>query len=208
VTRFRLAWHAAHAHLAAFVVALSVMLPATVLAPSLARADDTASDLEGGKIIVTSVPVAGSSEPQHVVRAIVESPPASVWKVVSECSHFKERLPHIAAAAELSRAGRIVTCQVTIAMPFPTSNLTAITEAVHDEQPTRMTRTWKLVSGDYEYNDGSWTIESYRGGAASLVTYRLHVKPKSSVPGFIRNMAQEHALPDMIQRIRVEAAKL
>jgi ribosome-associated toxin RatA of RatAB toxin-antitoxin module len=178
-----------------------------LLASSRARADD-AADLEAGKIVVTSVPVAGSSEPEHVMRAIVESPPASVWKVVSDCAHFKERLPHIAASAELSRVGSTVTCQVTIDMPFPTSNLTAVTEAIHDERADGMTRKWKLVRGDYEFNDGSWTIESYRGGSASLVTYRLHVKPKTAVPGFIRNLAQSKALPELMQRVRTEAAKL
>jgi len=158
--------------------------------------------------VVTSVPVAGSTEAEHVMRAVVESPPASVWKVVSDCNHYKDHLPHIAAAAELSRAGNVVTCQVTVAMPFPTSNLTAITEAVHTEGPDGMSRKWHLVSGDYEFNDGSWTIAPYRGGAASLVTYRLHVKPRTAIPGFIRNLAQEKALPDLMERVRLEAAKV
>jgi ribosome-associated toxin RatA of RatAB toxin-antitoxin module len=185
---------------------LSVLLLG-LAATSPANADDR-SDLDAGKILVTSAAIAGSGEPEHIVRAVVESPPAAVWRVVSECDHFKERLPHIAAAHELSRAGAIVTCEVTIAMPFPTSNLTAVTEAVHDVRPDGMSRTWKLVRGDYEYNDGSWTVQSYRGGAASLVTYRVHVKPKSAIPGFIRNAAQERALPDLLEHVRVEAAKL
>jgi ribosome-associated toxin RatA of RatAB toxin-antitoxin module len=173
---------------------------------SSATADD--AELEGGKVVVTSVPVAGSPEPAHVVRAIVESPPAAVWKVVSDCAHYKDRLPHVAASQELSRVGNTVTCQVTIAMPFPVSNLTAVTEAVHDERPEGMTRTWHLVSGDYDFNNGSWSVVPYRGGAASLVTYRVHVKPKTAVPDFVRNMAQEKALPDLIARVRVEAAKM
>ena len=176
--------------------------------PDPAPAQTPSSDLESGKILVSSVPVAGSSEPEHVVRAIVFSPPASVWRVVSECGHFKERLPHIAASAELSRVGPTVTCQVTVAMPFPIANLTSVTEAIHDERPDRMSRTWKLVRGDFEFNDGSWTVESYRGGAASLVTYRLHVKPKTIVPGFLRNMAQEKTLPELMERVRTEAAKM
>lgn len=172
-----------------------------------AHADD-ASNLDGGKILVTAASVAGSPEPEHVVRAVVESPPGSVWKVVSDCAHYKDRLPHVAASAELSRSGQTVRCQVTIAMPFPTSNLTAITDAIHEERPDVMSRTWKLVSGDYEFNNGSWTVEPYRGGAASMVTYRVHVKPKTAIPGFIRSMAQDRALPDMMRRVRLEAAKL
>jgi ribosome-associated toxin RatA of RatAB toxin-antitoxin module len=185
---------------------LSLVLALAPMA-HLALADD-ASDLESGKILVTASPVSGSSEPEHVVRAIVASSPASVWKIVSDCAHYKEHLPHIAQSAELSRVGNVVTCQVTIDMPFPTSNLTAVTEAVHDERPEGMKRSWKLVRGDYDFNDGSWTVEPYKGGATSLVTYRIHVKPKTAVPAFIRNMAQDKALPEMMVRLRVEASKV
>jgi ribosome-associated toxin RatA of RatAB toxin-antitoxin module len=185
--------------------ALVVLAGVLLVSPALA---DDAGDLEAGRILVGSVPVAGSSEPEHVVRAVVESPPASVWKIVSDCAHYKDHLPHMAASAELSRVGHTVTCQVTIAMPFPIANLTGVTEAIHEERPDGMTRTWKLVRGDFEFNEGSWTIESYRGGSASLVTYRLHVKPKTIVPAFIRNMAQEKALPELMQRVRIEAAKV
>lgn len=187
-------------------VSLALGCALCLFAPRL-RADD-AADLQAGKILVTSVTVAGSPEPEHVVRAIVESSPASVWKVVSDCTHYKDRLPHVAASQELGRTGSVVTCQVTIAMPFPTSNLTAVTEAVHEEHADGMSRKWKLVRGDYEFNDGSWTIESLRGGSASMVTYRVHVKPKTAVPGFVRTLAQERALPDLLARVRVEAAKL
>jgi ribosome-associated toxin RatA of RatAB toxin-antitoxin module len=190
----------------AITVAISVAISGLLFARA-AVADDNA-DLAGGKIVITQVPVSGSSEPQHVMRAIVESPPASVWKIVSDCAHYKEHLPHIAASAELSRVGKTVTCQVTIDMPFPTSNLTAVTEAIHEERPDGMSRTWKLLRGDFEFNEGSWTVESYRGGAASLVTYRLHVKPKTMIPGFIRDMAQAKAMPDLMQRVRLEAAKV
>jgi ribosome-associated toxin RatA of RatAB toxin-antitoxin module len=185
---------------ACFAFGLALLLPRVSLSDP---------ELDAGKIQVTTVAVAGSPEPERVVRAIVESPPRSVWRVVSDCNHFKDRLPHVAASAELSRAGRTVTCQVTIAVPFPASNLTAVTEAIHDERPDGgMSRTWKLVSGDYEFNEGSWTIEPCRNGAASLVTYRVHVKPKTAIPGFIRSYAQERALPELLERVRLEAARI
>ncbi len=187
-------------------LAAAGLFAALALAPDAGAVDAQAS-LDAGKILVSASPVPGSPEPEHVVQAIVEAPPAKVWRVVSDCAHYKDHLPHVAASAELSRVGQVVTCQVTIAVPFPMSNLTAVTEAVHEDHGDRMSRTWKLVSGDYEFNEGSWNVQSYRGGAASLVTYRLHVKPKSAVPGFIRNLAQDKALPELMERVRVEAAK-
>jgi len=143
-----------------------------------------------------------------VVRAIVDSPPASVWKIVSDCARYKDRLPHVATSKLVKKDGNKVTCEVTLSVPFPMPNLTAVTEAVHDENPAKMTRTWTLVRGDYEINDGSWEIVPIKGGASSLVTYRVHAKPKAAVPGFIKNMAQKKALPELIERLREESAKI
>jgi ribosome-associated toxin RatA of RatAB toxin-antitoxin module len=183
-----------------------VLLAALAIAPPAVAEDG--GDLESGRIDVSTVAVKGSDVPMVVVRAIVRSPPANVWKVVSDCAHYKDRLPHTAASKQLSKSGNKVTCEVTIAVPFPMSNLTAVTEAVHDESPERMTRTWKLVRGDYEFNDGSWEVRPHDGGKASLVTYKVHAKPNAAVPGFLKNMAQKKALPELIERLRVEAAKI
>ncbi len=173
-----------------------------------AHAGDEGAGLENGKVDVALVDVKDSDTQMVVVRAIVDSPPGNVWKIVSDCAHYKEHMPRIAASRLVKKEGSKVTCQVTISVPFPMANLTAVTEAVHDESPAKMSRRWKLVSGDYEYNDGSWEIAPYKGGTASLVTYKVHAKPKTSVPGFLKKMAQNKALPEMIERVREESAKV
>ena len=45
-------------------------------------------------------------------------------------------------------------------------------------------------------------------GTSSLVTYTIHVEPNISVPDFIRDRAQKKTLPEILQRVRAEAAKL
>jgi ribosome-associated toxin RatA of RatAB toxin-antitoxin module len=179
---------------------------AALAATSPAPADDARS-LEDGHVEITTTDVPGSDVPKVVVRAIVRSPAASVWAVVSDCAHYKERLPHTAASRLVSVSGKTVRCEVTIAIPFPFPNLTAVTEATHEVAPDHMTRTWHLVSGDYVVNDGSWDVRSIDGGAASLVTYTVHAQPKGGVPGFLRSMAQKKALPELMERLRTEAAK-
>lgn len=173
-----------------------------------AHAADEGAGLENGRVDVALVDVKDSDTQMVVVRAIVDSPPAKVWKIVSDCATYKEHMPRIAASKLVKKDGSKVTCQVTISVPFPMANLTAVTEAVHDENPAKMSRRWKLVSGDYEFNEGSWEIAPYKGGASSLVTYKVHAKPKTSVPGFLKNMAQKKALPELIERVREEAAKV
>lgn len=187
-------------------VTSAVFLAALALVPPAAA--DEADGLDGGKVDVKMVAVKDSSTPMVVVRAIVDSPPAKVWAVVSDCAHYKERLPRIAASRLVKKEGNKHTCEVTLAMPFPLSNLTAVTEAVHEESDKGMTRRWKMVSGDYKFNTGSWEVKPHKGGAASLVTYKVHAEPNSAVPDFIKEMAQKKSLPEMIARVREEAAKI
>lgn len=162
-----------------------------------------------GEVEVKSYAVAGSDAPKIVVRAVMDLPPKKIWQIVSDCAHYKDRMPRVAASEQLKVAGNVHTCKVTIAMPFPLSNLTAITEAVHDENDQGMSRRWKLVSGDYKVNEGSWEVKALdKAGTSSLVVYTVHAEPTTAVPAFIRESAQKKALPDMIERVRTEAAKL
>ncbi len=162
-----------------------------------------------GEVEVKAFPVAGSDAPKIVVRAVMELPAKKIWQIVSDCAHYKDRMPRVAASELLKKAGNVHTCKVTIAMPFPLSNLTATTEAVHEESELGMTRRWKLVSGDYKVNEGSWEVKPLdKEGTSSLVTYTVHAEPNTAIPAFIRESAQKKALPDMIERVRAEAAKL
>jgi ribosome-associated toxin RatA of RatAB toxin-antitoxin module len=130
-----------------------------------------------------------------------------VWAIVSDCSRYKERLPRIASAKLLKKEGNTHTCEVKVSMPFPVSDLTAITEATHEESEKGMARRWKLVRGDYKVNEGSWEVKPLENGTQSLVIYSVHAEPNTAVPAWIREQAQKKALPELIERLRTESAK-
>ncbi len=162
-----------------------------------------------GEVEVKAFAVAGSDVPKIVVRAVMDLPPKKIWQIVSDCAHYKDRLPRVAASELVKKVGNVHTCKVTIALPFPLSNLTATTEAVHEESDQGMIRRWKLISGDYKVNQGSWEVKPLnKEGTSSLVTYTVHAEPNTALPAFIRESAQKKALPDMMERVRAEAAKL
>jgi ribosome-associated toxin RatA of RatAB toxin-antitoxin module len=173
---------------------------ATLLGPE-ASADDAAVD-------VRMVAVKGNDTPKMVAKAVINEPPAKVWKVVSECAKYKDRMPRIAASQLLKQEGNKHTCRVTIAMPFPFSNLTAETEAVHEESAEGMSRRWKLLRGDYKFNQGSWEVKPIDGGKKSLVTYTVHAEPNTALPQWIREAAQKKAVPELFQRVKEEAGKI
>ena len=186
------------------------LFAASTLALSALPGSAAGDDLpEKGKVEIKSFAVTGSNAPRIVARAVVDMPAKKLWAVVSDCAHYKERLPRVAASELVKKEGNVHTCKVTIAMPFPLSNLTGVSEAVHEESEAGMTRRWKLVSGDYKVNDGSWEVRPLdKSGTSSLVVYTVHAEPNTSVPDFIREAAQKKMLPEMIERVKAEAAKL
>jgi ribosome-associated toxin RatA of RatAB toxin-antitoxin module len=162
-----------------------------------------------GQVEVKSYAVPGSSVPKIVVRGVMDLPAKKIWAIVSDCAHYKDHLPRVAASELLKVEGNVHTCKVTIAMPFPLSNLTGVTAAVHEESDAGMSRRWKLLSGDYKVNDGSWEVKPLdKAGTRSLVTYSIHADPNTSVPDWIRESAQKKTLPEMFERVRLEAGKL
>jgi ribosome-associated toxin RatA of RatAB toxin-antitoxin module len=162
-----------------------------------------------GEIEIKSYSVAGSSIPRLVLRMVMESPPKKVWQIVSDCAHYKEHLPSIVSSELLKKSGNTDQCKVTYAMPFPFSNLTGVTESVDEVSEQGMIRRWKHVSGDYKINNGSWEVRPIdASGTSSLVIYSIQVDPNISVPDFLRDRGQKKTLPEILQRVRAEAAKL
>jgi hypothetical protein len=173
-----------------------------VAAPALA-ADDEDTRLAQGEVVVSNRAVKGSDTPETTGKAVIDAPPAKVWAIVSRCGDYVRTMPRIKASKELSRQGGKIVCQVTIEMPVPYSNLTAITDVTHTESDPKFTRVWKLQSGDYKVNAGSWVLAPYKGDAKrTLAVYKVHAEPKVWIPAWIRKKAQQKSLPEMMDRLR------
>lgn len=181
---------------------LGALVATTMLvAPQAVAVDPSA-------VQVRTTAVKGSDMPRITAKAVLSQPPEKVWKVVSDCAKYKGRMARVVSARLVKKEGNKHTCEVTVEMPFPFSNLTAVTEATHEESAEKLTRRWKLVKGDYKRNTGSWEIKPVDGGKKSEVTYTLHVEPNISLPNAIIEAAQKKALPDMFVKLEQEAAKL
>ncbi len=179
---------------------------ATALLLTSIGAKERAS-LEHGEILVDAERVEGSDLPRIIVKGIVDAPPEKVWEIVSDCDVYERRLPRIREGRVVERSGNTVICELTVALPFPLSDMTARTKAKHIEGPPRWSRTWTLLEGDYETNEGSWVIEGYgEEGNRCLVTYSVHAVPSGSVPSWAQRRAQQSSMPGIIERLREETA--
>ncbi len=168
--------------------------------------------LSKGEIFVWTEPVAGFDFPRLLVSAVVDSPPDKVYEVVTNCDKFPDRLPQIKEATTLKRSATSHTCSVTVGLPFPLSNLTAVTVDQRQQGPDVWFRKWTLVKdveSSYEHLAGSFVLKPFNGDPnRTLVAYRVHAVPKTNVPDFLRKTAQKKSMPKMIERIREEANKL
>jgi len=171
--------------------------------PALA-AEDREAKLDRGEVLASAESVEGTRVPLAQVEAVIDAPPEKVWAIVSDCAHYARHFNRIAASKELSREGNTVTCEVTTDMPFPLSDLTSVNRAVHTVDPgKRWLREWKLLRGDYDFNQGSWELVPFRGNAQrTLARYRLHAQPKVGLPQGLVQAAQERNLPGVMHRLR------
>jgi ribosome-associated toxin RatA of RatAB toxin-antitoxin module len=181
---------------------LRALLVAAVVAGPVAVAGE-ADPLDRGEISVRTHAVEGSGFPRVVVQGVIDAAPERVWAIVSNCNGYEGTMPRIRAAREVERNGDTVICEITVALPFPMSDLTARTRATHVEGPPRWSRSWTLIEGDYDVNDGSWILEPYKGDPGrTLATYSVHAEPHTSVPGWARRRAQTSSMPDIIEHLR------
>ena len=174
--------------------------------------------LAGGEILVATRPVVGSDIPEATVRAVIDAPPEIVWSIASDCANYKTTMPSIedsrmvsstpATAADGALATEVRVCRVVAHLPFPFPNLVSLTRGVHVVEPgKRWQRTWHLVEGDYERNDGKWLIEPFGDdGKRALATYVIEAKPKIFLPASLIANVQQGKLPEMMRNLRTKSA--
>ncbi len=168
----------------------------------------TKDRLATGEVIVSSKAVPGSDAPVVTAMAVIDAAPQAVWALISKCADYKRTMVRTLASKEIWRKGNKIRCRVTVDLPFPLSDLTATTDAVHTvKKGKKWERKWALVEGDYKRNTGSWTLAPFNGAATrTLVIYRVHAEPKVAIPAGIRRAAQRKSLPNLIEHLRKQLA--
>lgn len=184
----------------------TLIVAALLLAAPLARAESAKERLAGGEIIVKSSAVSGSSTPKVRAMAVVDAAPEKIWAIIDKCDDYEKTMVRVAEAEELSRSGAKVKCKVTVDMPFPLSDLTAVTEATHTVKPGELwERKWKLVEGDYKVNNGSWRLAPFDDAKTrTLVVYEVLADPKITIPEGIKKAAQKKSIPELIEHLRAQ----
>ena len=189
-----------------------IFIASLLVIPNMALAEKpTKAGLSAGKIYVNAYKVRGTEAPEMRITAVINAPPARIWPLVSNCNQFSRTMPRILKGRILSLKGNKMICRVTVDVPFPLSDLTSTTlnTITKREGQGYYARHWKLISGDYTRNRGSYIISRFNNNPKrSLVRYNVFVIPTTSVPTWLRAMAQKKSLPGMINKLRKIAKRM
>ncbi len=181
---------------------LLLALTATVAFADIDRNDR----LRRGDILLEAVPVPGSDEPEVVLAGVIDAPPEVVWAILEDCDNYKRTMPRIVESQELSRTETHRVCRTLLDSPWPMEDLEAVAEAEIEVVPGRWTRRWWLVRGSFTKYSGSWTLTPFGAdGKRTLAVQRSHTVMTAQVPGWIRDIAVQNGMPDVIRSLRTHA---
>ena len=147
--------------------------------------------------------VSGSDMSELHAHAIIKTPIAKLWAIISKCSDYKKNMPSIKKSKQLSVKGNVIRCEIVVDLPFPMDDLRSVTDAKHTIKKDKFyKRAWNLVEGDYQINRGFWKLQAIDQGKHTYVHYVVHVEPKTAVPDFLKRMAQKSKIPGMFEKLR------
>ncbi len=173
-----------------------VLIPATAMTGGKNR-------YANGHIDVKMVKVKGYDTPKAVVKAMINAPPEKVWPLIDRCQDYEKTMLRTSSAKLLKKSGSTKVCEIEVDMPFPLDNLKSVTKATHKAGPKEWSRKWTLVRGDYSVNTGAWILTPFNeAGTQTMVHYEILAEPHTSIPDWVKEKAQESALPKLIKHLR------
>jgi hypothetical protein len=172
-----------------------------VLVARAARADAP------GTIAITETRVPGYALPRLDATLVVPAPIERVWALVSDCGRAREFMD-LEKSELLARRGKTLRCSTLVDVPFPFGKLRGVTDATDESRPGLMRQSWKLVSGDYRYDEGFWELTVVTPGS-TRVRYVTLTEPKLPVPNGMLASGQRDYVQKMLLRLRdrVSAAR-
>ena len=198
-------FHSEGGNVSKLVYCIALTLSVLLLIPaSLQAKGDPKAALKAGEIIVTSKKLKKFPRPGVKAVGVIDAPMERIWPLIDQCKDYTKTMQRILKSKEISRKGNEVICEITVDLPFPLGDISSQTVATHTVKQGKLyKRSWKLLSGDYEYNEGSWTLVPFEGSPArTLVVYETQVQPNTMIPDSIRAMAQKKTLPELFEHLR------
>jgi hypothetical protein len=153
----------------------------------------------------------------------VETPPAIVFKVLSDFEHYRDFMPYVTESRILERksTGETITyvTYARVAPPFvserdyplsvETFDGTASHDGVFKIEWTAAPDIKPEVKGvvRIRLNEGSWQGKPLDGGKHTRLTYTLLTNPGGLIPDFVLDLSNTIAIPELFDSVRKRSLK-
>jgi hypothetical protein len=155
---------------------------------------------EPARVSIQETRVAGHALPRFDASLLIAAPMERVWSLVSDCRRAREFMD-LESSELLARRGKTVRCRAVVDVPFPFGTLEGVTDATDESRIGVLRQSWRLVTGDYVYDEGFWELSTPRKGY-TRVRYVTLTEPKLPVPSSMLASGQRDFVEKMLLRLR------
>ena len=131
----------------------------------------------------------------------IDVSPEEFMKVVLDFESYPEFIPEMVAAKIVGQTGDVWEVAFGIHMVRRLDYTLKLTKA----SPTRV--EWKLVTGVFKKNQGSWNLRPLDGGTRTHADYTVDIQVGMFLPGSLVKTLVGKSLPSMLQTFKARAEK-
>jgi uncharacterized membrane protein len=149
----------------------------------------------------------------------IKAPAETVFNVLGDFEHYPDFMPYVKESRVLSRRGNseIVT-YARVAPPFVSERDYPLQVRVTRGTPknggvfridwTALPGAWPEVEGvvRVKLSEGSWLVEPLHRGKRTRLTYTLLANPGGLIPGFVVNLSNTIAIPELFEAVKKRSA--
>ncbi len=141
---------------------------------------------------------------------VVEAPPADVFRVLRDYSHFQDFMPYIKKVTVDEHVGSRWVVSYTVRPPMGIGDRDYQLE-VFDERETvdgveiLVSRFQFTGKGNIKDTRGTWKLVPIAGGRSTLVRYAVRTDPGGSFPGWMKNKIAASGLERVVGAVRKRA---
>jgi ribosome-associated toxin RatA of RatAB toxin-antitoxin module len=156
----------------------------------------------------------------HEVAAtsVVDAPLQTVARVIVDYRRYPEFMPYVGICRVEAQSGALAWVFQQLTFPFPISDRYYTIKLAADDPAAAgvlFRVDWQLADdlpvlrkGEGEpvlTNKGFWKLEALENGRRTHVTYFIHTDPGGALPAWIVNLANNAAVPKVIEAVRQRA---
>ncbi len=137
----------------------------------------------------------------------IAASPKKVWEVLTDYRNHKNYIPKLIVSDLLSDNGvDTVIFQTARSRIFIFQKTVNLTVKIHGEYLKHL--YFQQITGDFKVYHGEWTLEEYRHGQGTFITYQSEVKPDFFAPQFVVKYVQKHDFPAALLAMKKQAESL